>query len=80
MENMAELQHYVGKEDECIYWLRRALASAWKVRGGVASTIHVREKLEGMLITKGRFEDANELSEKYPSRESVALPPEMPSI
>lgn len=67
MENMAELHHFKGNISESTYWLRRALASAWRIRGGVASTVHVREKLEALLVATGRLEESSQLKDIYPA-------------
>jgi len=66
MEDMAELCHYQHDIDQSVVWLTRALAASWEIRGGTASTIHVREKLEALLLAQGKFKDASELRTRYP--------------
>ena len=73
MENMAELHQFRGEDAMVIYWLDRALTSAWKHRGGVATTVHVREKLEGALIATGRLEEGLELKHRYPGVAEIVV-------
>ncbi|ETN46893.1 uncharacterized protein HMPREF1541_01082 [Cyphellophora europaea CBS 101466] len=75
MENMAEMYHFRGQEgdvDMCIGWLKRALERTWRLRGSVPTTIHIRDKLWGMLVTLGRVLEAEDLEVRYPAAGSAA--------
>jgi tetratricopeptide (TPR) repeat protein len=67
MENMAELSFCKGNFEQAIMWLQLALRSAWNIRGGCDTTIHVRDKLEALFIAKGMFKEAQSLKASYPA-------------
>jgi hypothetical protein len=67
MENMAEVYGYMGNIEECAAWLRQALTHSWNLKGGTASTIHIRDKLEQVLKDHGQEEEASSLQILYPA-------------
>ncbi len=68
MEVPAELNHITGDTVEEEKWLRLSLEGAWKVRGGDASVMFVRGKLEELLDGQGRIEETANLKLRYPEQ------------
>ena len=65
MEYIAELHYLKGDIDETVYWLNKALFSAWCTKGAVPSTILVRDELEKVLRDNDRHEEAAKLISRY---------------
>lgn len=65
MEYMAELHQLKGNIDEAIHWFNKALFSAWCIEGAVPSTILVRDELERVLISDGRYDEAKKMMLRY---------------
>ena len=68
MEAIAELNHFIGEAGEEEKWLRLGLDGAWKVRGGDASVMFVKGKLEKLLDEQGRGHEALGLRTMYPEQ------------
>jgi tetratricopeptide (TPR) repeat protein len=64
MEDMAEACENLGRHEDSIFWLRKALNSALEMWSGKASTVHIFDKLEAMYSKEGRDIEMEELRQQ----------------
>jgi hypothetical protein len=65
MESIAELHYLSGSFEQSLIWMRQALNGQWNLRGGVAQTVHVRDKLVATMELLGMADEVPAILEQY---------------